>query len=215
MYQHPQLKVRLGIGYAVGAAGSVLVLSAALYGLSLAIDPFFFYFAAMFLLLAGCVGYLTGYAVGRRIETEGREMNREMNDQLDMAQALMKANEYLETEALDLKKHRKSLLSIMEDAERFNEELKHQIAERDRAQNEAVQAKENMELILHGGDLGYWDWDLLNQTYAFNKRFAAILGCHADPEETLQAWRQNRIHADDEIAVNDSLANHLNGQTET
>jgi PAS domain S-box-containing protein len=215
MYQHPQLKVRLGIGYAAGAASSVAVLSAALYGLSLAVDPFFLYFAGLFLLLAACIGYLAGHSAGRRIEAEGLEMNREMSDQLDMAQALMKANEYLETEALDLKKHRKSLLSIMEDAEQFNQELKHQMTERERAQDEAVQAKENMELILHGGDLGYWDWDILQQTYSFNNRFSAILGSPADRSGSLQSWRQDRIHPDDEDAVIRNITNHLNGQTET
>lgn len=214
MYNQPRLKVRLGLGFAAGAAVSVMLLSAALHILSLTTDPFFSYFSSLSILLVACIGYLVGSAVGRRFENEGYEMNREIQDQLEMAQALMKANEYLETEALDLKKHRKALLSIMEDAERFNEELKHEIAERERAETEAVRAKQNMELILYGGDLGYWDWDIPNQSYTYNDRFSAILGYPPD-ESDIQTWRQKYTHAEDIEAINQTVNNHLNGQTET
>ena len=128
---------------------------------------------------------------------------------------MMKANEYLETEALDLKSHRKALLSIMEDAERFNAELKQEIAERQRAQAETARAKENMELILHGSDLGYWAWDIPNQTQTYNDRFAAILGYHPDQMDAQQEWRQEHIHPADLQTVDRNMARHLNGKTET
>jgi PAS domain S-box-containing protein len=215
MYNHPKLKMRLGIGFAAGSMACVLLFSMALYGLSFSIDPFFLYFSGLSLLLAACIGYLVGNAVGRRFESESYKMNSEIQDQLEMTQALMKANEYLETEAIDLKKYRKGLLSIMEDAEHFNEELKHEIAERKQAQTEAIQAKENMELILHGGDLGYWDWDIPNQTHTYNDRFSDILGCHPGQLDGRTPWRQKYIHPDDAETVNRTIENHLNGKTKT
>jgi len=201
----------MGIGFAVGAVINILVLSAALYGLSLATDSsFFLYFSGLFLLLAACVGYLAGSFVGRRLESGDYETNHEMREQFKVVQELMKANEYLETETLDLKKHRKALLSIMEDAERFNEELKHEIAERKQAQAEAARAKDNMELILHGGDLGYWDWDIPGKTMACNERFSIILGRAPDQFNNDEEWRKEHIHPDDIEMVNQALASHFN-----
>ena len=215
MNNQPKLKVRLGLGIALATVVSVLLLSAALYGLALATDPFFFYFSGLFLLLVACISYLAGSAVGHRLERGGYEMNLEMHEQFKVVQELMKTNEFLETQALDLKKHRKTLLSIMEDAERFNKELQHEIIEREYAQSEAAQAKENMELILHGGDLGYWDWNIPNQTQTYNDRFAAILGHRPEQLDSRVTWRQERIHPDDTETVNRNIENHLNGKTDT
>jgi two-component system sensor histidine kinase/response regulator len=215
MYRQPQLRVRLGIRFAVGLATSVVLLSLTLYGLSLAVAPYFLYIAGLSVGLAACVGYLSGTAIGRRFENEGREMNRDLTEQLEVAQALMKANEFLETEAIDLKKHRKALLSIMEDAEHFNQDLKHEITARERAHSEVLQARENMELILHGGDLGYWDWDIQKQVHTFNERFIDILGQRPEQVDGLTAWRTNRMHPEDAEAVERSISNHLNGETKT
>jgi len=215
MDNQPKLKIRLGLGFAAATVVNVLLLSAALYGLSLVSDPFFLYFAGLFLLLVACISYLVGSAVGHRLERGGLEMNREIHEQLKVVQELMKTNELLETQAFDLKKHRKSLLSIMEDAERFNKELQHEIIEREHAQSEAAQAKANMELILHGGDLGYWDWNIPNQTQAYNDRFAAILGHRPDQLDSRVTWRQEHIHPDDTETVKRNIDDHLNGKTDT
>ncbi len=211
---HLKLQTRLALGFAAGAVINVLLLSAALYGLSLANDPFFFYFSGLFLLLVACIGYLVGSHLGRRFENESREAHREMHKQLTVVQELMKANEFLETESIDLKKHRKTLLSIMEDAERFNDELKREIAERQRAETEAAQAKENMELVLHGGELGYWDWDIPNQTQTYNDRFAAILNHLPGQVDGNSAWRKEHIHPNDLETAHRNLDNHLGGKTE-
>jgi len=214
MQPHLKLQTRLALGFAVGAM-LIVLLSRAIYGLSLAIDPFFLRLSGLFLALVACIGYLAGSTIGRRFDNEDDESHREMHEQFKVVQELMKANEYLETETLDLRKHRKALLSIMEDAEHFNEELKHEISERKNAQIEAAQAKENMELILHGGDLGYWDWDIPNQTQTYNDRFAAILGHHLEQLDGRVAWRQEHIHPDDAETVNRNINTHLNGKTET
>ena len=209
-----KLEQKLGIGYAIGAVLNVLLLAAAIYGLSMVNDPFFFYFSSLFLVLVAFVGYLAGRHVGRRIETESMSTHMELQEQLETMQELVKANEYLENEADGLKKHRKALLSIMEDAERYNLELKREIVERKRAEAEADQARNNMELILHGGDLGYWNWNIAENRFAFNERFAAILGTPLEKINPHMDWRRNHIHAEDQDHVKRALAQHLQGKSE-
>jgi len=215
MYTQSNLKVRFGIGCAAGATLIVAMLASALYALTLPIDPFVIHFAGLFCLLIAGIAYMIGSMIGHRFEGKGHKMHREIQDQVEMAQALMKANEFLETEALDLKKNRKALLSVMEDAERFNQEIKHEIAEREQAHAEVEQARENMELILHGGDLGYWDWDVLNQNYTFNARFATILGCQTDQLAGQTDWRKDRIHPEDSAMVHTRIEDHLNDKTKS
>ena len=178
-------------------------------------DPFSLRFSILFLVLVACFGYLTGSAIGRHFESEGYEKNRELHEQLEMAQELMKANEYLETETFDLKKHRKALLSIMEDAERSNQELKHEITERKRAQSEATGIRENMELILQGGDLGYWDWNIPNKTMSHNDRFAAILGRPSNSLGNGEEWRKEYIHPADLPRVDRAIAEYLSNKNQT
>ncbi|VGO22008.1 PAS domain-containing hybrid sensor histidine kinase/response regulator [Pontiella sulfatireligans] len=214
MDKQPKLQTRLALLFAGGGALNAAALSAALYGLELASGPLFLSFSGLFLLASAGAGYWAGSLAGKRFESENIERNQEMHDQVETVQQLMKANEFLETEAVDLKKHRKALLSIMEDAERYNEELKHEIAERKRAEAEAARARNNMELILHGGDLGYWDWDILGKTHACNSRFAALLGYRIEDFPADLDWRKEHIHPDDIEAVNRNLAQHFEGKNE-
>ena len=210
-----KLQTRLAIAFSIGAVLNASLLATAVYGLSLVTDPFFVYFGVLFLLLVACTGYLAGRFVGRRLENEGYAINRAMTDRLEEVQQLMMANEYLETETLDLKQHRKALLSIMEDAERYNTELKREIAERKRAEIEASHAQENMTLILDGGELGYWDWDIPKKAQKYTDRFAEILGYRPDQMGLSDQWRREHIHPDDLAMVNRALASHLAGKTAT
>lgn len=205
---------RLALGYALGAVLNVLLLSGALYGLSLVSDPFFFRFSGLFLLLVACAGYLIGSVVGRRIDTENQETNREIKEQLESMQELVKANEFLETETLDLKDHRSTLLSTMEAAERVNEELQREVTERKRAEAEVSLARNNMELVLHGGDLGYWDWDIAKNHCTFNDRFASIIGTTPENLTPDTDWRSNQIHPEDYHQVSRTLSSHLEGKAE-
>ncbi len=165
--------------------------------------------------ITAVLGYLLGRQTGPRPKGGAARHGAEDNGDQQEVQALKRANEFLETEKLDLKKHRKALLSIMEDAERYNEELKHEIVERKRLEAEAARARDNMDLILHGGDLGYWDWDLTRNTYSFNDRFAVILGLRlADLPPELD-WHKAYTHPDDYEHLNEILHSHLAGKSDT
>ena len=214
MDEHPKVHTKLALGYALGAVLNVLLLSGALYGLSLVSDPFFFRFSGLFLLLVACIGYLAGSVVGRRIDRENQETNREVKDQLESIQELVKANEFLETEAPDLSNHRSTLLSTMEEAERFSEELRREVAERKRAEAEVAHARKNMEMILHGGDLGYWDWDVAGNRFTFNDRFASITGTRLEELTNDTDWRTKKIHPEDYHQVSRALRLHLDGKAD-
>jgi signal transduction histidine kinase/DNA-binding response OmpR family regulator len=209
-----KLEYRLGIGYAVGAVLTALLLASAIYGLSLSNDPFFLYFSGLFLLLVAFVGYLVGRFFGRRIVKENVHNNQELHEQVALMEELTKANEFLESEAVGLKKHRKALLSIMEDAEHYNLEAKREISERKRAEAEAAHARNNMELILHGGDLGYWDWNIAENKHTFNERFSAILGKPLSEFDTDTDWREKNIHPEDFKHVKRALTIHMEGRSD-
>ncbi len=214
MDENAKVHSRLALGYALGAILNVLLLSGALYGLSIVSDPFFFYFSGLFLLLVACTGYLIGSMVGRRVDAEHQETNREIREQLESMQALVKANEFLETETLDLKSNRSTLLSTMEEAERFNEELQREVTERKRAEAEVVRAHNNMELILHGGDLGYWDWDVAGNRCTFNDRFASIIGMRLENLAPDTDWRSRHILPEDYHRLNRTLSLHPEGRAD-
>ena len=213
--RNPNIHNRLARGFALACALGALALAGSTYALSKTSPEHLPTLVAITVGATIILGYLFGRLVGMRIERDERERNSEIHENLEVVHELMKANEFLETETIDLKKHRKALLSIMEDAERYNEELKHEVAERKRAEAEAARVRDNMELILHGGDLGYWDWNIPDNTHTYNSRFAHILGYRIDGLATDFDWRKQHIHPDDYEAVRGTLEQHLQGKADT
>ncbi|HSR88589.1 MAG TPA: ATP-binding protein, partial [Pontiella sp.] len=214
MDENPKVQSKLALGCALGAVLNALLLSAALYGLPLVSDPFFVRFAGLFLLLVACIGYLAGSVVGRRIDTGNAETNRELKEQLESMQELVKATEFLETEAQDLRNSRSALLSAMEQAERVSKELQREAVARQRVEAELERARKNMELVLHGGNLGYWDWDVARNRYSFNDRFASITGTKLEDLAYDSDWRRKQIHPEDSQEVNRALSLHLEGKAD-
>ncbi len=206
----PRIRRRVARSAALAAGAATALVAAAAHGLGWAAFPNPVQAIGGLALLGLLLGLLLGHLAGRRIERDAQAHSSEMQAHLDTVQELMRANEFLETETLDLKKHRKALLSIMEDAERYNQELKREITDRKRADQEAARTRRNMELILHGGDLGYWDWNLVENRHVFNDRFVAILGGEPDERE----WRNRHIHPDDARAVRRALDAHLENSSE-
>lgn len=201
--------------FALFCSVAALILALATYWVSKNATDSLSFFIGAAIALTLVLSYMLGRLIGMHLEKDECARNSEIHDHLEVMHELMKANEFLETETLDLKKHRKALLSIMEDADRYNQELKHEVSERKRAVAEAAQARHNMELILNGGDLGYWNWDILNEKYEHNDRFAAILGYKTGEIPVNLNWRKKHIHPDDFNYVRHSLALHLDGKSDT
>lgn len=79
----------------------------------------------------------------------------------------------------------------------------------DRALNDN---QRRLEVILKGGSLGFWDWDLDTGYVIYNRRWAAILGYSADDiEPEIDTWL-GRIHPDDRENVTLGLQEHLEGK---
>ncbi|QBG48289.1 hybrid sensor histidine kinase/response regulator [Verrucomicrobia bacterium S94] len=211
----PEIKKRLGRIFAVIFSLIAMGFAVAVYLIMRSGSSNTPWLITLAVIMVIVLGYTLGRLIGGGLERDEYERNSEIHDNLKVVHELIKANEYLETETLDLKKHRKALLSIMEDAERYNEELKHEIIERKRLEAEAARARDNMDLILHGGDLGYWDWDLENNTYTFNERLAVILGYRLEELPNDMDWRKQLTEPEDYEAIQNSMNLHLDGKADT
>jgi PAS domain S-box-containing protein len=75
-----------------------------------------------------------------------------------------------------------------------------------------MESQKRMELALHGGDLGMWDWHLPGGTVVFNERWCSMLGYRADEVKPhVDSWRA-LVHPDDWGRINAALEPHLKGQ---
>jgi len=55
----------------------------------------------------------------------------------------------------------------------------------------------SLEMILKGGNIGYWNWDIPTGHVTFNRVWAKMLGYHlSDVEPVIDTWR-NSLHPDD------------------
>jgi PAS domain S-box-containing protein len=74
------------------------------------------------------------------------------------------------------------------------------------------ESQKRMELALHGGDLGMWDWHLPDGMVVFNERWCSMLGYRTDEIKPLvNSWRA-LVHPDDWAVIKAALEPHLKGQ---
>ncbi len=211
----PKLKDRLGRAFAMACAVAALLLAGATYWLGDTVGERLPYIIGFSVTATIILGYMLGRLVGTHLEKDEYKRNSEMHDNLDAMQELMKANDFLETETSGLKQHRTELLKIMDEVERCNEELNNEVAERKQAEAKAAQLQNNMELVLHGGDLGFWDWNLSRKTHTYNNRFAHLLGSTVDELPADLDWRGEHIHPEDFEHVSRILNMHLKEKADT
>ncbi|WP_335922790.1 EAL domain-containing protein [Shewanella chilikensis] len=81
------------------------------------------------------------------------------------------------------------------------------------AEQASAASREQLELVLQSGQLGFWDWDPIKDTVVRNKRSAEILGCSLDNlNDNKRLWLDG-IHPKDRAWVLRSLDEHLAGKT--
>ena len=74
-------------------------------------------------------------------------------------------------------------------------------------------SEQQLTLVLAGGELGFWDWDILKGTVERNARWAEILGyTHEEIRHTVKQW-SDFIHPDDRALALESITRHLEGKT--
>jgi diguanylate cyclase (GGDEF)-like protein/PAS domain S-box-containing protein len=72
---------------------------------------------------------------------------------------------------------------------------------------------QRLELVLQGGDLGYWDWHIPSDQVVVNERLMGIMGLAMNEIPlTIESWR-DRVHPDDAPTVQTLFTEHLAGHT--
>jgi diguanylate cyclase (GGDEF)-like protein/PAS domain S-box-containing protein len=74
-------------------------------------------------------------------------------------------------------------------------------------------SEEQLTLVLAGGELGFWDWDIVTNKVERNARWAEMLGyTHEEIQRTVKQWI-DFIHPDDRALAWESITRHLEGKT--
>lgn len=192
---------------------NVLLLVAAVYALSMVTDSFFFYFSGLFILIVALAGYLIGRAIGRHVESKNEAQSRHVAEQLKTLRELTETNAHLASESVENRKKIDALEVCRQEINRCNTQIKEEIEAHRRLEVEAVQLRNNLEFILHTGNLGFWRWRIKTNRYTVNDRFAAILGTARKRIEGEDNWRETRIHPRDLEQVNRALALHMDDRS--
>ena len=88
------------------------------------------------------------------------------------------------------------------------------ITERKQVEEELIKKKEQLELVMQGSNIGWWDWDIPSGDEIFNDILAENLGYKLSKIEPNVSWREDKIHPDDAEQVNKNLQEHFDGKTE-
>jgi len=87
------------------------------------------------------------------------------------------------------------------------------ITERKLAEEAMRQGEEQLQFVLEGSELGFWDWDITGGEVRRNERWAEMLGYTLDDIRlTVPNWT-DLIHPDDRLAAWHSIEDHLEGRS--
>ena len=81
------------------------------------------------------------------------------------------------------------------------------------AEIEREQDTQRLELVLGGGDIGWWDLHLPTDSFVFNDTWAAMLGFRREEVEGTMAFWDTLIHQVDGMAFRQDMNRHLRGET--
>lgn len=95
------------------------------------------------------------------------------------------------------------------------EAKEHIVVKEDRrreAEHSLKTSEQRLSLAVTGGNLGFWDWDMVSGRVTYNDRWADIIG-HTIEEipQTYETW-ESRIHPDDKAPAMEALQRHINGE---
>ncbi len=90
---------------------------------------------------------------------------------------------------------------------RTNEQLRDELAERKRLEQELRQSEERLKLATESGRLGVWDWNIRDNAMVWDERMLELYGISKDSfSKSVNAW-ENSLHPDDrERAVEECRA---------
>lgn len=98
-------------------------------------------------------------------------------------------------------------------AHQVNQQLQHEIVQRQQAEASLRASEERWQLALHGNNDGIWDWNVQTNEVFFSSRWKEMLG-FADHEiqNHLDEWSK-RIHPDDIASVTQTILEHFAQKT--
>ena len=88
------------------------------------------------------------------------------------------------------------------------------ITKRKRAEDDLLQKNEQMEMVMRGANLGWWDWDIPSGKEIYNEILPKNLGYDLSEIEPNIEWWKDKIHPDDLERVESGLQEHFDGKTE-
>jgi len=102
-----------------------------------------------------------------------------------------------------------SLTKIVKDNKNLLHVVWRDISERKKLEHINTSMKEQLELAFSGSRDGLWDWNIIDNTVYYSRRWKEMLGYKEDElENDFSTWK-DRVHPDDlEQALNDIQANH-------
>ncbi len=88
------------------------------------------------------------------------------------------------------------------------------ITKRKKAEKKLKEKNDQLETIIKGAKLGWWDWDIPSGNEVYNDILTENLGYKLDEIKPHIKWWEDKIHPDDEEQVSIDLREHFEGKTE-
>lgn len=82
-----------------------------------------------------------------------------------------------------------------------------------RATKDLEESEQRLELALTGADLGFWDWDLIDEKFEVNERMYKITGYTAEEIGDSFRWWSDNVYPEDKERIASAMVDHLEGRT--
>jgi PAS domain S-box-containing protein len=133
-----------------------------------------------------------------------------ITDRIRLEQALEEGQQRERALNNDLALSNQDLTAINEELAAINEELQvtnHELSESNSALQTAI---EQLNTAREAAQLGLFDWDLINHTYAWDERFKRMFGLPAEHSPDHYSVMVSRLHPDDRERVKKAVADARN-----
>jgi PAS domain S-box-containing protein len=96
----------------------------------------------------------------------------------------------------------------------LNTEYADEIVQRKQTEEQLKQKNEQLEFVMKGANIGWWDWDLPSGNTIYNKIVSVLLGYEVNETTPHINWWEDKIHPDDLKQVENVLQEHFDKNTE-
>ncbi len=93
-----------------------------------------------------------------------------------------------------------------------NKRLHREIHLHKKLKHELKESRQRLELALEGGDLGFWDFDILNKSMVLSDKWMRVFGCDPSLPSVPVRTLVKLIHPDDKTEIFAAQKRHVNGR---